>query len=447
MRRILTEPRYAALACLGLAVFACYANSLWGDFQFDDYNVIVFNPGVHSWGAWLRGLDTGIRPLLKFSYTLNWTMSEDVIGFHLLNIAIHLCNVMLVFALTREFVRRHPVLPQQEWGIAFLAALLFAVHPAHTEAVTYICGRSVGLMTVFYLAGMLAYSVGRTRQSSALMSLATPLCFIAALGVKETAATFPLALLAWHLACGGSAREAIKTQWLVWLVMLLGAVFFLAHGGYFSMMEKSAALNNLQGNIATQATAFFYLMRQWLLPLWLNIDPDLPVLSGLDGHWPPVLLLAGTLVVTLAVFRRRPWMGFALAWALIQLVPLYCFLPRIDVANDRQLYLVSWPLALALVAETALLLKNPKRLVVAGVALACALGVLTVLRNQDYRNEVALWESTAALSFGKARVHSNLGVAYELAGHEEYARREYGIALELQPDNPTVRDNLKRVSE
>ncbi|HEY5993682.1 MAG TPA: hypothetical protein VIU46_03680 [Gallionellaceae bacterium] len=427
-------------------MFAGYANSISGAFQFDDYNVIVFNPGVHSWQAWLHGLGSGIRPLLKFTYTLNWTLGTGTAGFHLLNIVIHLGNVLLVFALTRHFLLAQPRLPQGLFGIPFITALLFALHPIHTEAVTYICGRSIALMTLFYLAGLLAYASGRVKQDRVLLYIVTPLCFIAALGVKETAATFPLALLVWHLASGGTLKDALRSQWPSWAVLVMGGMFFLWHGGYLAMMESSAGLNSLEGNLATQADAFLYLLRQWLLPLWLNIDPDLKLAHGLDERLPQMAFLAGVAIVMLAVFRRRPWLGFALAWVLIQLVPLYLFLPRLDVANDRQMYLASWPLLLALVAEISLWM-NQKNLVLAGVVLAAALGSLTVLRNQDYRSEIALWESTASVSPGKARVHNNLGSAYELAGRTAEARQEYAIALTLEPDYRKARDNLERLEE
>ncbi|MGO8755062.1 MAG: hypothetical protein ACLQHK_07515 [Gallionellaceae bacterium] len=89
-----------------LAVLACYFNSLSGAFQFDDYNVIVDNPRVHSWDAWLAGLSHGIRPLLKFSYTLDWTLGLGAAGFHLTNLLIHLGNAYLVYLLAGKFVRR-----------------------------------------------------------------------------------------------------------------------------------------------------------------------------------------------------------------------------------------------------------------------------------------------------------------------------------------------------
>ncbi len=179
---------------------------LGGDFQFDDYNVIVNESQVHSWAGWFAHLDSGIRPLLKFSYTLNWTMGTGVLGFHLTNLLIHLANAYLVYRLAQEFV-------QQQWQLAklhhvpLLVALLFAVHPIHTEAVSYISGRSAALMTLCYLAGLLSYIRGRTQQDWKLLYVVTPVLFLLALGIKETAVTFPLALLIWELAAVVAGRQ------------------------------------------------------------------------------------------------------------------------------------------------------------------------------------------------------------------------------------------------
>ena len=441
MRELPTESRYTAWAILAIAVVAVYANALQGDFQFDDYNVIVNNTRVHSWQSWLQDVGAGIRPILKLSYTFNWVSGLGVTGFHFTNIAIHLCNVLLVFELTRHFVRSHPQLPEQ---VPFVTALLFALHPVHTEAVTYICGRSIALMTLFYLAGLLAYVSGLSHRSRILMYFFTPLCFIAALGVKETAVTFPLALLAWHMASGGALRNALRYQWPNWVVLVTGGCFFLWSNSYLSQMERSAALNSLQGNLATQAYAFFYLMRQWLFPAWLNIDPDLKVIHDFEGALPQLLLLAAAMILALIALRRRPWIGFGLTWTLIQLLPLYLFLPRLDVANDRQMYLASWPLALALVSEMAIWMK-PKALIWTGAALAVLLGGLTVMRNQAFRTEISLWEATATQSPGKARVRNNLGVAYKLAGRKDDARSEFALALELDPEYLKARNNLAQL--
>ena len=471
MHALLPESRRGVMACLALAVIVSYFNALSGDFQFDDYKVIVDNPSVHSWEAWFAGLGHGIRPLLKFSYTLDWTMGLGVTGFHITNLLIHLANAWLVFRLSEIFIehcqldgrasaRQHVGLKPDLQHVNFVplfAALLFAVHPVHTEAVTYICGRSTSLMTLLYLGGLLAYVTGRTcqnnsRQGRFRLYAVTPLLFIFALSVKETAVTFPLALLIWELGCGGAWKTAFRPQWPSWAVLLAGALFFLFDDNYLSQIERSAELNTMQGNLATQLAAFAYLLRQWALPLWLNIDPDLPLLSSLpllrdppESPLPALFFLA-VCALMLACWRRRPWLGFALAWAIIQLLPLHLFLPRLDIANDRQLYLAGWPLFLALAAELALWL-NTRSFRIACIVLLLTLGSLTLLRNQVYADEIALWEDTARKSPHKARVRNNLSYAYKLAGRTEDARREFTLALQLDQQHIKARYNLEYLDE
>lgn len=436
---------WVAAALLFIAVFIAYANALPGVFQFDDFNVIVNNPGVHSWSAWWLDLQHGIRPLLKFSYTFDWTMGQGVAGFHLTNALIHLCNTYLVWALSRHFAARHTALQSQP-VLPLLAALLFAVHPVHTEAVSYICGRSSALMTLFYLSGLLFYVAGRTSDSRLYLHLLTPLCMLLALAVKETAVTFPAALLLWELYGGGSFRSALRKQWSSWLLLLAGAMFFLLHTGYSAEMATSAGLNSLTGNLATQTLAYAYLLRQWFSPLWLNIDPDLRVVHDFSGLMPQITVLLAVIVLMLLTFRRRPWLSFALAWTLLQLFPLYLLLPRLDVANDRQLYLASWPLALAVMAELSLWL-NPKNFRLSVTLLLVVLASLTVLRNQDFHSEIALWQATAQHSQNKARVQNNLGYAYMQAGRAGQARAEFDSALKLDPNYYQARYNLLRLDE
>jgi tetratricopeptide (TPR) repeat protein len=430
---------------LALAVCVGYANVLNGSFQFDDYNVIVDEPHVQSWVGWFANLGSGIRPLLKLSYTLNWTMGTGVIGFHLTNLLIHLANAWLVYRLAQLFV-------QQQWqqaklqSVPLVVALLFAVHPIHTEAVSYISGRSASLMTLLYLAGFLSYIRGRQNGDWKLLYAATPLFFLLALATKETAVTFPLALLAWELCCGGRWRSAIMQMWPSWVLLCSALLFFVLNDSYLSQMQHSAGLNTLQGNLATQLAAFAYLMKQWLLPLWLNIDPDLPMLTHLTAALLPLSIFIAAVVLTLLCWRKRPWIAFALAWAMLQLIPLYLLLPRIDIGNERQLYLASWPLLLALVIEMKLWLDGkPFRL--AAAALLLGFISLTIMRNQAYASEISLWEDTVRKSPDKARVHNNLGHAYLQAQRYGDARREFATALQLDPQLYQARYNLFRADD
>ena len=436
-----TNSELCALAWLALAVCLAYANVLGAPFQFDDYKVIVHNPEVHSWGNWLAGLGHGIRALLKASYTLDWTLGPGTTGFHLSNLLIHLLNGWLVYRLSQHYYVRHSGLPAT---LPLFVALLFVLHPAHSEAVSYISGRSASLMTLCYLAGLLAYTHGRQHASALHLHLLTPLCFLAALLCKETAITFPFALLLWERYALAEQRKPFKAQWTSWALLLAAVLLFLFSTAYQSHMARSAHFNTLGGNLATQANGMLWLLRQWTLPLWLNIDPDLPLYRHLFEA-PSALLVTMALIVAAWWLRKlRPWWSFALAWAVLQLLPLYVLLPRIDIANERQLYLIGWPLALALCIELFRRMRTGHARI-AMLTLLLAAGLLTAQRNLDYRSEIALWQATAEQSPNKPRVHNNLGHAYLLAGRDAEAETAFISALQIDPLQPEALVNMKKL--
>ncbi len=428
-----------------LAVCAAYGNSLHNAYQFDDYNVIVNSAAVHSWSAWYADVAHGLRPLLKLSYTLNWISGPDVWGFHLLNIAVHFLNVLLVYALARRLLVRSPeIVAPGIYGPAMLAALLFAVHPVNTEAITYISGRSMSLMTLFYLAALLAYIKGREDGRALWLYGVSPLLFILAAATKETAVTLPFALVLWEICYTRTAslKNLLRAQGLHWLVFLLLALSLLFHDRYWKLMEFSAGLHSVQVNFYTQLHAMSYLAGQMLLPWRMNIDPDLPVIGSWNQVWRDGVLWLGLAVAGIWHARRWPWLGFALGWFVLQLFPLYVFLPRLDVANDRQLYLAGWVMLLPVATWWAGWFGRGAFRYGLAATLLLTLTGLTLIRNEVYRSEVALWEDTVRNSPHKARSYNNLGYAYYVQGNFALAERSYMTALSLHPDYWLAENNL-----
>jgi tetratricopeptide (TPR) repeat protein len=202
----------------------------------------------------------------------------------------------------------------------------------------------------------------------------------------------------------------------------------------------------LQGNAATQFDAFTYLLKQWMIPIALNIDTDLKLQRDLSESTQPLIIFAVFFSLIVVCWRRRPWVSFAIAWVMLQLIPLHMLLPRLDIANDRQMYLAGWPIFLMLIIELTLLLKQRIFQFVVIVLLAIHTS-LTIFRNRDYASEISLWEDTAKKSPYKARVHNNLGYAYLLAHRNIEARREFLTALKMDPSLYKARYNLYRVDD
>ncbi len=409
------------------AVLAAYANAFGGSFQFDDYNVIVHQGAVHSLAAWWDSMP-GIRPLLKLSYALSWRAGGGTAAFHAVNVALHAANALLVWALLAELWQRLQV--GEARFAAFAGALLFALHPAHTEAVTYISGRSVSLMAFFYLASLLAYARGARAWVS-------PTLFLAALATKEVAVTLPFALLLWEALDARrpfDLREALRRQAAHWLVLVAGIALMAGVARYREMLEASLALRSFGEQALLQIGAVARLAGLLVLALPPNIDPEVQASAPVGAA-----VLAATIAVGCVLLRRQPWFAFALLWFFLHLAPTNSLLPRLDAVNDRQLYLASiGPLALAGLALASL----PKLRVTLIVVLGLGLGYATVMRNQDYRSEVALWSDTVRESPGSARAFNNLGYAYQLEGRQGEACLAYERALQLDPHHLQSRINL-----
>ncbi len=434
--------RNLPLLSLVAAVGAVYLGSFRGVFQFDDYNVIVGNPVAHGLGAFLADLPRGIRPLLKLTYTLNWIFGPGPFGFHLVNTALHAANAVLLFRIARRVGG-----PSLSAFAAFVPALWFAVHPVQTEAVTYISGRSVSLMAFFYLSSLLAWLKGREEGRPLLLYAASPSLFLLAVLSKETAVTLPFALALAEGARGGGKgwKDAFAAQAVHWAMLACLAFLLLAHPGYGRLLESCFGIRSASENLLTQVGGIAYLLSRLILLNAQNIDPDLPVVrEGTASLLPPALLLLLLLAAGAYAFRKRSLAGFGILWFFLHLLPTNSIVPRLDVANERQLYLASWGLFLALASFADRIPEGAwrRRAAVCALLLAAMFGGFTVLRNAAYRSEVALWEDTARKSPGKARAHNNLGYAYRRAGRFAEAREEYLRALAIDPGHPFARGNL-----
>jgi hypothetical protein len=444
------SPGTRTAAILGAPVTIAYLNSLSGSFQFDDFNVIVHSPAVHSLAAWWNDVGHGIRPLLKLTYAINWMIGADALGFHVVNIAVHLANTFLVFVFVRLVIQAYgePV-ARHAPAAAIIAALLFGLHPAQTEAVSYVSGRSGSLMATFYLGGVTAYVAGALHERRLLIYGLSPLLLCLALATKETAISFPLVLLLWEASrVDRQAWQPAARRLSMHAIVLLGAAAaFVRHPVYAQRVIPDLDPQAVYHGLLTQVDAVTYLVTRLVAVHPLNIDPDLSVISS----WSWSLALKAVVLLALIAFgawalRRRPWCGFGALWFFVQLLPTNSLLPRLDLANDRQLYLASVGVFMAFGVEIELLRERSTRArtwvrpSVAGLLVVFA--ALTSLRNLDYATEIRLWEQTAQVSPRKPRVFNNLGFAYSAAGCLEQAAAAYREALRLNPDYAVARDNL-----
>nr|XP_048277687.1 protein O-mannosyl-transferase TMTC4 isoform X2 [Myodes glareolus] len=171
-------PPFWAKLVVGFASLACFARSYDGDFVFDDSEAIVNNKDLQSdtplgdlwhhdfWGSRLSSNTShkSYRPLTVLTFRINYYLSGGFhpVGFHVVNILLHggisilTLDVFSVLFGGLQYTskgRRVHLAPRA----SLLAALLFAVHPVHTECVAGVVGRADLLCALFFLLSFLGY--------------------------------------------------------------------------------------------------------------------------------------------------------------------------------------------------------------------------------------------------------------------------------------------------
>lgn len=416
-----------------LAIALVWWPALPASFQFDDWNVIVNNSHVHSVTAWWQSMP-GIRPLLKLTYALNASLALEPLGFRLVNVSIHAINATLVWWLLRERGLRAGLSATDAQRAALLAALVFALHPVQTEAVTYISGRSSSLAACFCLLSVCCW----TRHRPAACGLA----FLAAVASKETALVLPLALALY--SADQPVRATLKRLAPLAVLSVIAGAVVLSLPRYRYLLTVSLDTRSIGENLLTQSHALLYLAGQLIRVFNGNADPQLPVVTELNLTSGALCLLwiAG-LVAALLNVRKRPIGAFSVLWFLTWLAPTNSVLPRLDVANDRQLYLAligpAWWVSVQL---STLYRARPALAGTVTTLMLVTLVYATSLRNRVYDTEVTFWQNAAASNPTSARAANNLGMAYAAECRFDAAASEFKRSMQLDPADFRASINL-----
>jgi tetratricopeptide (TPR) repeat protein len=347
-------------AALAVAVLVAYARSYTVPFQLDDLLEIAGNRAVHVtsltpgalWTA-ARGYTVvpGARWLPMVTFGLNhYAGGQDVLGYHVVNVAIHVANCWLVLLLARRLLAlSEAVPPGARERVALLAALLFAVHPVATSAVTYVVQRWVSLGASFALVAVLAYLRARTagprRWRWAGVAVASALL---AYGCKQSFASLPLTILLVDLVLFPDFAEVARRRWRS--MVLGGAVAIAAAGAAFVAYAPFIAAENqrfeltLLQRLVTQGRVVWGYLSLLALPLPSRLHLD-HVFGASDGLLTPPTTLLGLLgvaaLIAVAVAARRRRAGslvaLAIAWFLGGLVVETSVLP-VDLFFEHRLY-------------------------------------------------------------------------------------------------------------
>jgi protein O-mannosyl-transferase len=454
--RVLSAPRFLDLTgrarvkrmALGLsAVMAAlvFANAVGNGFVLDDRGIILGNGLVTSpataWRAfglpyWPAELGGGqYRPLGIASFAIDWFVSGgDPRWFHAVNVLWHVAATVLVWLLAAELLA--PM-------AAAFAAIVFAVHPVHVEAVANVVGRLEPMATVFVLLALLAHRKG---------NYLAPVWFALALLSKESAIVLVGLTCANDMLLERDWRSAFRARrWLYAVyggvaIVYVAALVAVFHGQPLSNPARAFVGTGIGDRLAIVARVIPHYVRLLVAPVDLaasyapNVvspSPDLD-LSGVVG-----VAAAAMFAVTLAVVawrRRWPAMAFALATIPIALAPISNVLFASGVVlAERTLYLASVGACLAAgAAADRFLLQRPAWIAAAAASIVLAFGARTWTRTPVWRDDRSYVLSLLADHPESYEGHLVAGRVFKGANAFEDADRELTIARTIFPRDSLI---------
>ncbi|MGD0651502.1 MAG: tetratricopeptide repeat protein [Verrucomicrobiia bacterium] len=435
-------------ALIVLLTLVAYIPAMHGGFVWDDGLLISENRMVRAsdglFRFWFTTEAPDYYPLAWSLWWLEWRLwGDSTTGYHVVNVLLHAVNAILVWI----------ILQRLKIPGAWLAGLVFAVHPVNVATVAWISEQKNTLSMLFYAVAILLYlrfdEEGRWRWYG--LSLAA---FLLALFSKSAVLMLPVVLL----GCVWWTRGKVRWKdflcsgpfFVLSLVMGLVTIWFQYHqvlGGY--TIRAASFPSRLA---AAGWVPWFYLYKA-LLPLNLTvIYPKWEIDASRWFSYLPGIILVGCLIVFR--WRYKTWgrpLLFGLGYFVVMLFPVLGFFDQgfyqfSLVADHWQYYSIVGAIALSVAAGERICRRigEQRRCLgtVAGVAVLMVLAVATWRRGRVYADEETLWRDNVAKNPNAWLAHHNLGIALGQAGRIQEAIGHWEQALRIKPDYARTHYNL-----
>ncbi|MDQ3020541.1 MAG: tetratricopeptide repeat protein [Bacteroidota bacterium] len=456
-----------------IVTFSIFYNSLSNEFVFDDESVIVNNASIRyltniqkfftADEGFHKVIGRYYRPIVSATYTVDYAVyGLNPYGYHLTNVIIHIIACLLLFKILSTLFWRY----KYRNLFSLLSTLIFAVHPIHTEAVSWISGRTDSLVTLFFFGAFLFYLeftkeqehlkeknlIQRiTKKNYFYLSLSL-LFYVFGLLTKEMIVTLPVIIILYDLIYRKKNLKYIKENMLTYILFIAVTIIYLIVR-YFLLEEIPERENYLyflgKGFKVTYATmiktipVYFRLLFApfSLLYHYNGVIPDAKTIIDT-----PVVLstLFTVFLISFSVYfyKKDSIISFCILFFLVTLIPVMNIVPTMNLMAERFLYISSFALVL-FICHLALIGSSKRDfsiLTIGMIVIICSLGYLTIVRNLDWKDNDTLYLSAKGVEGTVILV--NEGNIYANAKKYNEAENLYKRAIELRDNNLLGHHNL-----
>lgn len=419
------------IGLLFFLIFGLYSNVLDGPFLWDDEALVKNNAAITDWRnipdffsfrAWPTEDQTSFyRPVQMITYVFDHALwGLDPYGYHLTNVFLH----FLVCACMYGFFRAILSAP----FASFCAVALFAAHPVHTEAVSYISGRADILAAFFLVCTLFGAYYFLILKKKAVYVLPLLIAFLGALLSKE------IATVACVLACvcvyKKSDRRIIPYGFVLALIIMTILYWYLRLGATefgvaYDIYEFSVA-ERLRLALTVFAKYFILMLAPVSLHMEYAVFPP-------ERFSSPVFILSALFTVgalsSIVYLRKRSQFNavFGALWYIVFLLPVLNFIPINATFAEHWVYVPMIGLIFLLAHCTACISTKKIRVIflVCGIGVIGLMGYRTYQRNYDWTDPVRFYEGILDYNGYNVKVLYNLGNEYLRSNDYDAAIRCY----------------------
>jgi Tfp pilus assembly protein PilF len=393
---------WARLFLLALGIFCIYSSSFYYSFtNYDDDLLILENTKLHHFSLeHLRRIawgfeDIAYQPLQDFSFLLDYTFwgALHPEGFRLTNFLLYFLNGLVFFYLARSLLKKE--------SLALGATLLFLVHPSHVESVVWISGRKD--LLAFLCGGLCLLCWTRPEKKGRILALFFYLC---ALGSKPNMVTLPV--LAWLYFRYRGQKRGLEV--LASFVLTLPAVYL-----FLKVAEQQRVFVEFHGGspyatFLTMLALYKDYLALWIWPCDLTHFYVVPLYQVWNSASLLGLVLLGiSLFLTFWGIQKNHWIGWAMGWFLVSLLPYANIFPISILFADRYLYWASVPFFIVLFFPFR---STPPHRAIFFLPLVFLWGVLSFQQTLHWKDSISLWQRAQTFAPESDQIAVSLGAAY-----------------------------------
>jgi tetratricopeptide (TPR) repeat protein len=456
-----------------VVTYLVFQNTLENNFVFDDESVIIGNTSIKDISnipkfftadeGFHKVIGRYYRPVVSSTYAIDYSIWElDPYGFHLTNIIIHIISCLLLFKILTTLFSRY----KYRNLISMFSTLIFAVHPIHTEAVSWVSGRTDSLVTLFFFASFLFYieytkepdsvKSGKEKQSTSNRNyfylILSVFFYATGLLTKEMIVTMPVIIVLYDLVYRKKDLDYVKENMISYILFFGVTLIYLILR--YSLLKDIPERETYLYFFGKDYTVVIGTMLKTIPVYFRLLIAPFPLLYHYNGVIPDAkslidsavifsfLFVAFLVFIAVYFYKKDSIIAFCILFFLVSLAPVMNIIPTMNLMAERFLYFTSFALVL-LICHLAMVGSSKRdfsMLTIGMVIIIGSLSYLTYLRNIEWKDNDTLYMSAKGVDGTVLLV--NEGNIY--ANNKKYddATEFYKKAILIRENNVLAHHNL-----